>query len=307
MAKEQKFPGIVLSGNQAEEVWTGEIRQISAPISFKKRIGEDLYYMDQEFCYGILRVTKLINSEEGSTFEIEMVDRFDDFKPIHYPGEVDEVEDVSFMGETGSADIRGAPIPATEVEEEEPPTKVSEIQEMFVRKRGNRWCVVHSNPAQRGKIIKCFPNKSDADKMHKAIIISKIRRGKMGEKLQQINFLNELGDLSLLEECMFILSNPLEEDIGIIVKMDPPNKSTRDFFEGKVRSTFPVNLRDKVKFLWKKDYEIDNTCEPLFSLELRRKKKEKKVYQEINLMESYKLKIPEKSNTSDLDKFVEEL
>jgi len=50
-------------------------------------------------------------------------------------------------------------------------------KELFVRKRGDKWCVTHSD----GRIIKCFPDKAQADAMHKAIIISKIKRGEMSE------------------------------------------------------------------------------------------------------------------------------
>lgn len=50
-------------------------------------------------------------------------------------------------------------------------------KELFVRKRGDRWCVTHSD----GRIIKCFPVKAQAEAMHKAIIISKIKRGEMSE------------------------------------------------------------------------------------------------------------------------------
>ncbi len=56
-------------------------------------------------------------------------------------------------------------------------------KELFVRKRGNKWCVTHSD----GRIIKCFPDKESADNMHKAIIVSKIRRGKMKEVLNISN------------------------------------------------------------------------------------------------------------------------
>jgi len=53
----------------------------------------------------------------------------------------------------------------------------ADVEDLFVVKKGNEWCVTHSD----GRVIKCFPTKEEADKMHKAIIISKIRRGTLSE------------------------------------------------------------------------------------------------------------------------------
>lgn len=67
---------------------------------------------------------------------------------------------------------------------------MSEVEkELFVEKRGDKWCVIHGSPITPGSktdkpigsIIKCFPTKAQADRMHKAIIISKIKRGEMNE------------------------------------------------------------------------------------------------------------------------------
>jgi len=62
-----------------------------------------------------------------------------------------------------------------EIEEEE---ELAE-KELSVEKRGDKWCVVHGHPQKpgsptdkpKGSIIKCFPTKADAERMHKAIII----------------------------------------------------------------------------------------------------------------------------------------
>ena len=63
---------------------------------------------------------------------------------------------------------------------------------MVVQKTINgveKWCVVHSNPKQRGEIIKCFDSKEEANNMHEAIVISKINAGKMIEKpMQHLKF-----------------------------------------------------------------------------------------------------------------------
>ena len=67
---------------------------------------------------------------------------------------------------------------------------MSEVEkELFVVKRGDKWCVIHGSPMvpgsktdkPPGSIIKCFPTKAQADRMHKAIIISKIKRGEMSD------------------------------------------------------------------------------------------------------------------------------
>ena len=43
-------------------------------------------------------------------------------------------------------------------------------QEDIVGKRGNEWCVFHCHPdGTRGAVIKCFPTKEEADRMHRAI------------------------------------------------------------------------------------------------------------------------------------------
>ena len=44
---------------------------------------------------------------------------------------------------------------------------------MVVEKRGNQYCVVHCHGPDKGKSIKCFESKDDADKMHRAIMVNK--------------------------------------------------------------------------------------------------------------------------------------
>ena len=71
--------------------------------------------------------------------------------------------------------------------------ETEETKELFVVKKGDKWCVVHGHPKKpgsktdkpEGSIIKCFPGtpegKKQAEAMHKAIIISKIKRGEMNQ------------------------------------------------------------------------------------------------------------------------------
>jgi len=82
---------------------------------------------------------------------------------------------------------------------EDPITDLEEIKELFVVKRGEKWCVVHGHPQKpgsktdkpEGAIIKCYPGtpegKKHAEAMHKAIIISKIKRGEMNQTDKEID------------------------------------------------------------------------------------------------------------------------
>ena len=58
--------------------------------------------------------------------------------------------------------------------------------EKKVVKRGDEWCVVHGSGPREGKIIKCFPTKEQALKMHSAIILSQQRRTKKSEMFKKI-------------------------------------------------------------------------------------------------------------------------
>ena len=66
------------------------------------------------------------------------------------------------------------------------------VIENSVVKKGDQWCVVHGHtetggPHDKpiGSIIKCFPKKEDAEAMHKAIIISEIKRKKMQDTMEE--------------------------------------------------------------------------------------------------------------------------
>jgi len=51
----------------------------------------------------------------------------------------------------------------------------------MVRKRGNKWCVLHGHPKKKGSktdkpmgsVIKCFSTKKEAMAMHRAIMAGK--------------------------------------------------------------------------------------------------------------------------------------
>ena len=56
----------------------------------------------------------------------------------------------------------------------------------MIRKRGNKWCVLHGHPKKAGSktdkppgtIIKCFKTKAEAQAMHRAILMSQARKRK---------------------------------------------------------------------------------------------------------------------------------
>jgi len=66
-----------------------------------------------------------------------------------------------------------------------------EEETKVVEKRGSQYCVVHCHGEDKGKIIKCFPTKEQAEKMHKAIMVNK-------KEAEEIFFTDEL-DYSLIE------------------------------------------------------------------------------------------------------------
>jgi cation transport regulator ChaB len=91
--------------------------------------------------------------------------------------------------------------------------EIDTIKELFVVNRNGKWCVIHGHPQKpgsktdkpEGSIIKCFPGtpegKSQAEAMHKAIIISKIKRGEMGQEISELNdvkdLINKLNDMDI--------------------------------------------------------------------------------------------------------------
>lgn len=80
----------------------------------------------------------------------------------------------------------------------------SSIEDLDVVQRGDEWCVVHGHPQKSeedkppGTVIKCFPTKAEAEKMHTAIIISQKEKEK--EKMTGVTdiILEQRGDNYLL-------------------------------------------------------------------------------------------------------------
>lgn len=63
---------------------------------------------------------------------------------------------------------------------EQPKPEEKAIETKRVVKRGNKYCVIHCTGPDAGKVIKCFPTKAQAEKMHRAIQASKY--GKKSKK-----------------------------------------------------------------------------------------------------------------------------
>lgn len=133
----------------------------------------------------------------------------------NYETSIENEVDESTLGETGSADVAGAPIPSppanglmpivivdgnkkrkVRFEEDEFELTDEEIEELSVVQRGSGWCVIHGHPKnpesktdkEPGAPIKCYYGagaKEKAEAMHRAIIISKIKRGEMSDSLAQ--------------------------------------------------------------------------------------------------------------------------
>ncbi len=135
------------------------------------------------------------------------------------------VSDVTLQtGPTGSSDVAGTPLSGhglqpiaydgkkkknKKLKEEE----LEEVEkELFVRKRGSRWCVVHGSPQTGGprdkppgSVIKCFPTKAEADRMHRAIMASKARRGKLIEDITNLELLSYFDDSKIIKDFISIL------------------------------------------------------------------------------------------------------
>jgi len=101
------FKGLVLSKPFAEKIWMGGCKKIKIPKSYKRKVGENLYYMDNENCYGILRLEKLSGKD---IYNIEIIDRFEDPKSVEVPKGKVFLEDTNFLQTTTSISVRGSPM-----------------------------------------------------------------------------------------------------------------------------------------------------------------------------------------------------
>lgn len=140
-----KIPGVYLLKPHAELIWKGEKKLIIKSREYENMVGKPLYYLDDEYAYGILRFTKIKPINLGQferlkekhqvseaerkewwngekqlySYEFEILDTFETPKPVDLPlGIQTFVSDVKFMGEsegirllgeTGAGSVAGTP------------------------------------------------------------------------------------------------------------------------------------------------------------------------------------------------------
>ena len=104
---EQKFPGIYTGF--AEDIWRGNKPPILKKTKYEEMLGKPLYYMDKNFCYGILKLNNPLEAESSSgkvyAYDYEILSTFEDPKPIETP-KTNLVEDTKFLNEDKQDDWR---------------------------------------------------------------------------------------------------------------------------------------------------------------------------------------------------------
>jgi DNA adenine methylase len=95
------FPGIVVKN--AKTIWEGN----KEPIFLNEDIelGKNLYFMDNNYCYGILKLKNVIKGNNGNLYDFDIIDKFEDAKPIEPNKDKTFIEDTKFMEENSNNDI----------------------------------------------------------------------------------------------------------------------------------------------------------------------------------------------------------
>jgi len=226
----------------------------------------------------------------------------------------------NITGVTSSSATAGSEIPVRGLQPfiiKKKKKKKLETKELYVRKRGDQWCVVHSD----GSIIKCFPTKVQADKMHKAIIISKIKRGKMQstEKIENLKpLLNKFEPINLIHDFVSLVGSTVKKeeghvpnDLDIHLRM---GKDIREYLERAIKIRFSKILDKKILeklHIFSGDAEgSHDTFIPLYHLALipaDKKIIEMESKKKIELLKPYNPQKPAGSAYYDLNKFMEVL
>lgn len=151
-------------------------------------------------------------------------------------------------------------------------------QEMMVVKRGDKWCVIHAHPKKPGSktdkpigaIIKCFPTKTQADAMHRAISISEARR--RGEFIPQmyvdpdIDVDTEDIDTIGLRDVMFNAQLP-PEDLPGVKKAPTRGEAASKFWAENWQDMYPADGKGRFVYQhhWRglNEDEIDMSNEQL--------------------------------------------
>ena len=163
---------------------------------------------------------------------------------------------------------------------------LSEVEKILrVVKRGDRWCVIHGHPKvpgsktdkPEGSVIKCFPTKAEADRMHKAIIISKIKRGEMNEMTDFSDFLSSMKDIILIKDFISAVGSQVKnytdekpDDIDLQIRMKEPTSYIKRAVEVRILKQLPIDLQEKIHFIWGDPEGSHDDFIPLFDLKLEK-------------------------------------
>lgn len=169
--------------------------------------------------------------------------------------------------------------------------ELEEIKELFVVKKGDKWCVIHGHPKKpdsktdkpAGSIIKCFPGtpegKRKADAMHAAIIISKIRRGEMSEEDNKkffdeiTNLVEKFKPITLIHNFVSMVGsheggiNHEPNDVDIQLRMN----DVQDYLERAVRVRIDKMAEEKLSkriHIFSSDADSNDNFIPVYHLAL---------------------------------------
>jgi len=187
-------------------------------------------------------------------------------------------------------------------------------KEIYVKKRGDSWCVVHSD----GGIIKSFPKKENADKMYEAIINSKIKKEKL--ETENINNLNPLLDqfkpITLIHNFISLVGSTIKKekghapnDIDLHLRL---GKDIKNYLERAVNMRLNKLVDNKFSnklHIFSGDAEgSHDTFIPVYHLALiPAERKITEMSKNIKLLDPFLPQKPAGSAYYDLDKFIEAL
>lgn len=229
----ERLEGVCLTTDYVESIWIGSTDIIVNPTEFKDLVGKPIYIISEDKCYGVVslkepssatfkdaNLTKgfleLKDEENIFAYKFDVLKMFDNPVPIKILfREGNYVEKMEFLsiGQTGQKSASGTPrtfdplgpVKIVGKKKKKRNEDVLTEKELSVVKRGDSWCVIHGHPQKPGSktdkpigsVIKCFPTREQAEAMHKAIIISQIKKekgGKLAELLSEFD-LDELTEI----------------------------------------------------------------------------------------------------------------
>jgi len=295
----ERLDGIFLDKKAAEAIWLGKSNIILNSKKYKGIIDKPLYLVSIDKCYGVIKLSepeliedkkKLSGKKYIYSYKLDVLKIFEEPTIIKIPENSDfYVEDIEFLsdtGQTGQKAVIGTPRTFDPLG----PVVVSKKEELFIKKKGDKWCVTHSN----GTIIKCFPTKEEADKMHKAIVISKIKRGVMSEMPE---FLNEFKDFKVIKDFISMVGSQVKNydnhkpnDIDLQIRLSEPGSYLKRAVEVRVLKMLPEAIAKKIHFIWGDAEGAHDDFIPLYDLKLEKISPNQKITMhenEIELMRPY--------------------